>query len=130
MPKYRPKSKREARLWNFFNRQDWVFWPIWKWPSWIQRIAVKEYKKNRDRFSMFFFLVANGLEPNRAVFWVTAKDVKGPYDNEQKGFVITGDYTAKATRQFYQMRRQLKDGSLFKGNKLYFNLTNRRMYRK
>lgn len=124
----RPSDRREARLWNYFNKQDDLFWPIRQWPTWMQRMALKEYKGNRDRFGMFFFFVSNGLNANTAKHWIMAKDVSsGGWD---KGFLLFGDYDTHAYRQFRQLERQLNTGTLFKGNKLLFDMTKRRIIRK
>lgn len=124
----RPSDPREARLWNYLNRQDDIFWPIRLWPIWVQRIALKDHKGNRDRFAMFFFLVSNGLDPKRAVFWIKGHDVGSKGDN--KGFLLSGDYDTHEYRHFLQMEKQVTDGTLFKGRKLVFDMTKRRIVRK
>jgi len=132
----KPTNQREARLWNYFNtKQDWFF-PIREWPTWVQRIALKEYKGNRDRFAMYFFLVSNGLEPKKAIFWISSKDVNPKpliMNGEQiypAGWLERGDYDAKGHRHFAQLRKQAETDSLFDGKKLVFDMTKRRIIRK
>jgi len=99
----KPKDDREARVWNFFNRQD-DFWPIREWPLWAQRVALMEHKKHDDRFSLFRFLVFNGLEPQLSLHWVKCKDYRGR--------IIEEHYDRSAESSFAHMLRRALNGEL------------------
>jgi hypothetical protein len=97
-------------VWNHLNRGDW-FYPIRKWPSWLQSLMLKEHRNNRERFTLFFFLTGNGLSPDIAGEWTLLKDVG-------KDMVLKiGDYDNKARAQVIQMKEQLRKGTFFKGDK-------------
>ena len=106
----RPKSLREARLWNFFQKQD-DFWRIEEWPEYIKIIALKYQRNNRERYTFWFFLVGNGLDPNIASEWVLSIDFR-------QGNLVRGIYDESALRQvLVQLPKQNEEGSLWKGKK-------------
>jgi len=116
------EARRQARLRNHFNGQAWrdLFWPLREWPNWAQELALKEHKGNRDRFSLFYFFVANGMDPWQARHAVLAFDARPTAFGIE---LIDGDYDVHARRQIMQMIKQAEDGSLFKTNKRYFDMT-------
>lgn len=115
------ERRRQARLRNYFNSAKWrdLFWPLREWPVWVQDCALQEHKGNRDRFTLFYFFAANGLDPWQARHAVLASDAR------PTAFGIEpqdGDYDLHARRQMLQMIKQVEDGSLFKSNKRYFDM--------
>lgn len=110
-----PKTRREARLRNYFMKQD-TFYPISQWPQWVQNDVTLEHKTNRNRYNLFFFFASNGLDPEVAKDWVLAVDATGDT-------LIQGAYDAKTD---YQMNRQLVPqayaGTLWKGRKMMMDM--------
>lgn len=39
------------------------------WPVWARLAFFNSHKKRRDRFNLWLFFWANGMRPERAVFW-------------------------------------------------------------
>lgn len=102
-------SARTARLWNYLNRGE-DFFPIRLWPTYLAEMMMLEHKKNRDRFTLFFFLTGNGFEPTMARDWVLASDFKD-------GRVILGTYDPSAYKHMSQLIEQARSGTLFNGDK-------------
>lgn len=109
---------RRARKWNYLMKQDEFYKPT-VWPQWAQKAVLARHLNGKDRFGLFFFLAANGLEPQVAADWVYMTDV------ETKGgrtkFYDLG-YDDGAMRQKIQMVRDARSGRMFKGNKSYLDL--------
>jgi len=101
-----PKNDREARLSNYFNKQD-DFWAFREWPPWTQEIALQEHKRYRERYRFFLFLVFNGLNPLTARMWVAMKDCRGDRH-------IEGDYDRNAWAHLDSMVRDALSGDLIK----------------
>lgn len=115
-----PANRREARLWNYFGKGD-HFWQIRDWPKWLQALALKAHKLNRDRYQLFYFFVSNGLDPSMASRWVLLYDFVN-------GTEIFGDYDKHAMDQVMkQLPNQLEAGTLFTGKKLAIDMTKKRV---
>lgn len=114
MKRVAPLSPREARLWNYLARGD-EFFSIREWPAFLQEMALLEHKNNRERFTLFFFLTGNGLNPTQAADWIQLADVRMK-PNGTPGF-ISGVYDPQALRQLAQLIDQCRSGTLFKGDK-------------
>jgi len=103
------KDDREARLWNYFTRQD-DFWPIREWPAWAQEVALMSHKNYRERYRLFLFWTFNGLNPNTAAGWLYMRDYRHPTP-------LAGDYDRSATSQINGMIKQAQRGTLFERDK-------------
>jgi len=115
---------RRARLRNYFNKQDFFF-PIHTWPTYLQDLMLEEIHRRRDRFTLFFFLVANGLEPHIAVEWISARDY---YNGELVAHPRYSEY--KRNKHFNEMIAQCDDTSpnyMFKKQKKMINLSSGRV---
>lgn len=115
-------SEREARLWNYGNSEEFkdFFWPVRQWPMWAQQLFLKYHLRYQERYSLFFFLAANGLNPLMIPKVVLGNDVATFKGRPQ--FVAT-DYSDKSRRHVtYDMPKQLKEGRLFKGEKKVFDM--------
>lgn len=118
-------SREQARWSNYLNKQDWFF-PLRTWPDFLQDLALKCHKNNRERFTLFFFLVGNGLEPQLAGRWCIANDYtidSGP---------ISKGYDASAYKQVEQMKAQTlllpgAPGAMFQGNKKIMDMATGRV---
>lgn len=110
-----PLTPREARLLDYFHTQD-DFARIGTWPRYLIDMMLLEHKNNRERFTLFFFLTGNGLEPSTAAGWILTTDVAGSKR-------IQGHYDLSATKQMSQLIEQERSGTLFKGNKKMMDMT-------
>lgn len=112
----RTLKQREARLWNYFNKQD-IFFPIRDWPWYQADNILSEHKDNRQRYNLFFFLVGNGLRVSIASEWTLCADVIN-------GNLVTGVYDTTALLQVgRQMPEQVAKGQMFKGTKSMMDMT-------
>jgi hypothetical protein len=103
-------NQRQARVWNHLNAGDW-FYRIRQWPGWLQELMLKEHRDGRERFTLFFFLTGNGCPPDIAGQWTLLNDFRGGKEVYAQGY----DQSARA--QVIQMKRDLQNGKLFKGDK-------------
>jgi len=99
---------REARLMNYFNKQD-DFWAFREWPPWVQQEMIKDHKKGRERYKLFLFFVFNGLSPFTAQMWIIMQDYKGRF--------IEGIYDRDGWAHFAQLLRLALNGDLVKNRK-------------
>lgn len=67
MKRVSPKSRAEARNWNFYNSQD-EFHKIRAWPVRYQQLGVKPHLGHFDAYKLFTLFVFNGLDPNLAAY--------------------------------------------------------------
>jgi len=109
-----PTNARQARIWNYLNTGE-DFYPIRDWPPYLRALVLSPHRLNRGRFTLFFFLVVNGLEPQEAAMWTLLNDVRG-------GNPISGGYDHEARRQVQQMVKQHEDGSLYRQRKHMYNM--------
>ena len=100
-----PTNAREGRLWNFFNSGE-DFFSIKDWPVYLREMALKEHKNHRERYRLYLFLTANGLHPDVACSWVSAKDAKHSQ-------LVEGDYDRPAYSQLADMSKKAFSGDLF-----------------
>lgn len=107
-------TEREIRVVEYLQQQD-EFYKWVRWPEYLRSMSLLDHKSNRDRFTLFFFLTANGLNPDTAEQWVTMSDVVG-------ATIIAGHYDASAWRQMAQLKNQSLDGSLFGKKKRMMNM--------
>lgn len=75
-----------------------IFYPLSMWPPWAQNVYMKPHKNRVERFTLWVFLVGNGLEPELARGWVL---LGGGYDSEalrqMHELVTTGPTTPVVT---------------------------------
>jgi len=116
-PVKRPLTPREVRLIEYFHGQDFFF-RLGSWPPYLQDMILLPHKDNRQRFTLFFFLTGNGLDPDTAATWVKGLDV-----SKFNHGLIPGVYDDSAKRHFAQMIEQERAGTLFKGTKKMMDMT-------
>lgn len=78
------------------------------------------HKNNRQRYTLFFFLVGNGMEPVLASQWALLIDVR-PVAG--RPVMVLGQYDDEAQRQMAQMRREVREEKFFKGAKAMMDMT-------
>jgi len=100
-------DRRQARLSNYYNSVQDVFWPLRDWPVYLQKIALQAHKQRRERFRFFQFLVFNGLSPGWAATFVQLHD----YQNQEA--ILDPVWTFKHTKHIHEMNLQLQKGTLF-----------------
>lgn len=100
-------DQRQARLSNYYNSSQDIFWPLRDWPGYLQKIALSRHKNRRDRFRFFQFLVFNGLDPSWAATWTQL------YDYQQELAILDPLWTTKHTKHILEMFHQLREGKLF-----------------
>jgi len=104
---------RELRIMTYLTQQD-LFYKMSEWPRYLIDIAIQRHKSNRDRFTLFFFLVANGLDPDTATSWTLLLDVR-PDAHGRPVLIESPAYDAAALRQMEQLKRQHNEGTLYTG---------------
>ena len=110
--------RREAALWNHFNSSKFDWYPIREWPKYIQEMALKEHKNNRERYKLFLFFVGNGMNPYTATINCMLRDVRpSEYDRGRKYDVYPYDH--KAMEHFAQLQREAETGRLQREGKYY-----------
>lgn len=110
-----PLTPRETRLIEYLHTQD-VFFRYGDWPKYIQDMVLKPHKNNRERYTLFFFFVGNGLDPYQAARWTLLIDVR-------QGTLVLGQYDESARQQMEQMRREVREEKFFKGTKQMMDMT-------
>lgn len=115
VPSRGPLTPREARIISYLHSQD-IFFKYGSWPEYLRDLALLPHKNNRQRFTLFFFLVGNGLEPELAVLWTLLVDVRS-------GKLIQGVYDDSAKKQMVQLKTQVYTDTLFTGSKAMMDMT-------
>lgn len=110
-----PNTDREARMWNYFNRQD-LFWPIRKWPPWAQHDMMEFHKKYDPRYHLMRFLCFNGMAPRIAASWIYISDIS------TNGIPLAGVYDSSAVSQITGMIGQAARGTLWKRHHRIFDM--------
>lgn len=114
-------TPRETRLIEYLHTQD-VFFRFGDWPRYIRDIMLKPHKNNRERYTLFFFFVANGLEPATAAEWTLLIDYRRPAGGGAPR-EIRGGYDLSAQQHMIQMIRQVEQETFFRGNKAMMDMT-------
>jgi len=101
-------------------KQD-EFWTINTWPQYLADAAIKTHKNRNDRFRLMQFLIANGMNPERAEKLVLITSVKWkknvPVEVSMQG------YDMAAIRHVNSMVKQHKEGLLLKKeNGIYYKV--------
>ena len=104
---------------QYFNDIQDDLQPLREWPQWLQEIQLNPNRRNRDRFSLFHFLWANGLNPYIAAIWCSATDIT------QDGNEIVQSRRDKVLRHVRQMIEQAENGTLLAQPKAYYCLHRR-----
>lgn len=98
-----------------FAKEKWAalryydFFPITMWPQWARSLYLKSHKNRVDRFTLFCFLVGNGMEPKAARHCILI----GQYDNAAHN----------------QMAELVKKGPGGNKNIMYWDIQNKRNMR-
>lgn len=119
-------NQREARVWNFWNRDDTAFFPVRLWPPWAQELLLQEHRNNNERYRLATFLLCNGLFPPLVEEAVLGWDVhrrgdrlipqQGNYDENAKkdvrGLLLKYQQGHLSEHTYYDMtlRRVVKNG--------------------
>jgi len=98
---------------TYLTQQD-LFYKMSEWPRYLVDIALLPHKNNRERFTLFFFLAANGLDPETAALWTLLIDVRPDAQGRPK-LIESQGYDAAALRQMEQLKQQHELGTLYKG---------------
>jgi len=88
-----PRNAKELARWNFFNSRDlfqepYGFFRIWEWPWKYRRwVMYRDHLNNEERWHLYLFFVANGMQPEDAErivllepFHGTTAAANPPYD--------------------------------------------------
>lgn len=127
-------KKAATRLWNSLNSGE-RFHPIRQWPEWAQKAQLSAAAggtgrhggllANKDRFGLFHFLAANGLDPGVASEHVLAGDARSIARGGLKlGWQLLkhSGYADKAERHVAQMIQQATSGDMFRLPKKYMSM--------
>jgi len=106
-----PTDARSARLWNFFNSGE-DFYKIALWPKYLREMALKAHKPYRERYRLFLFFVANGLDPKQAYYFICMRDF---VDGEP----VYEAYDASANAQMNAQIQATVNGTIFNGRSWY-----------
>jgi len=115
-----PLTPRETRLIEYLHSTQDVFFRYGDWPRYLQEMILTPHKNNRQRYTLFFFLVGNGLDPILASRWTFIIDVRTAAGRPH---MILGQYDDEAQRQMEQMRREVRNETFFKGAKAMMDMT-------
>ena len=121
-------TPRETRIIEYLHAAQEDFFPLGKWPAYLIDLILKPHKDNRERYTLFYFLTGNGLNPETARLWTLLLDVRK--DGQGIDVLVPGGYDVKAHEQMEQMTQQLANGSLFTGNKKMMDMTLGRVVQK
>lgn len=91
---------------RYFDSTD-LFFPSCEWPPHILRLSGKSHKSNQERYIFFYFLVANGLDPDTASQWTLLSRVR------PDGKPLYEGYDRAAYDQMKYLRDKAKNGELF-----------------
>lgn len=118
-----PTDRRQARIHFYVNSSD-AFYPTQEWPRWAQEQLYKQHKSNPERFNLFFFLTANGLEPHIAGTWVLMTDIKRHYYHNRPAVSepISYGYDSAARKDIKELIKKSYNGTLYKKNKRVYNM--------
>lgn len=111
-----PANPRQARLWRYFNEVQDLFWAIRHWPNYIRDMAMKEHKSNRERYRLYIFFSANGLDPQSTMEWIWMKDY-----NHHTSTPIHENYDRSAIDQITSLEKKAGEGTLL-NNVAYFDM--------
>ena len=99
-----------------------VFWPLRTWPQWAIDSFLSGHLNNRERYNLFFFLAANGMEPELAGKMTSATDATRTAENT--AVLLSSGYDNAAVHQMLvQLPQQASSGELFRGDKLMMDMT-------
>lgn len=115
----RMENQRRDRIRRFINSRD-TFYGVAQWPMWAQRLLYTRHKRNRDRYSLMFFLCVNGVNPEIAADWVLMTDVVGPHAR-----IVSFGYDQSAKYHVrVQMVGQAKRGdrTFYRPGKRYYDM--------
>ncbi len=113
------KHRRGTHLQRFIRNLDATdqFFPVGTWPYLYQEMITRAVRgpghlNNPDRYSLYYFLVSNGLKPELAAQWILAGrvDTGGQIYRSRR-------YDLAARRQATGMIKQHSRGKLIKDNK-------------
>lgn len=103
-------------LWYYFNTQD-IFFSIDKWPLWAQKQMLKPHKSHKDYYELFGFLVYNGLHPEIADDWISAKST-----TMDRSRLIYEQYDASYHRSAMENMERARNGTLFGHGRRIFDM--------
>jgi len=113
-------TPREVRIIEYLHSVQDVFFRYGSWPQYLRDLLLKPHRTNRERFTVFFFLTGNGLDPETAGRWTLLIDARPKIYG-----VLTprvGQYDESAHKQIEQLKQQIATGTLFKGDKPIMDL--------
>lgn len=109
---------RILRVFDYFDSGE-DFYKIRDWPRYVREMALQRHKNYRDRYRLFLFFVANGLDPHTAYEWVCVRD----YVNGKPIYEV---YDASANQQMNAAIKAAQDGTLLVGRQ-WFDMRLRRV---
>jgi len=104
---------RFMRVWDYFDSGD-EFYKIRSWPRYLREMALKVHKSYRERYRLFLFFVANGLDPRTSYEWVCVKD-------HVNGVCVYEAYDAAANAQMAAAMKDAEEGRLL-NNRSWFDM--------
>lgn len=104
-------------LWYYFNTQD-IFFPIDKWPRWAQKQILKPHKSHKDFYELFGFLVLNGLHPEIAEEWISARST-----TMDRSRLVFEEYDNAYRRSAAENIERAKTGTLFGHGRRIYDMT-------
>lgn len=102
---------RFMRVWDFFDTGE-DFYKIRSWPRYLREMALRAHKNYRERYRLFLFFVANGVEPRVAYEWVSLRDVVN-------GRPVYEAYDASANAQMASAIKDADEGRLLLNRSWY-----------
>ncbi len=108
-------SVKQHKVWYFLDHVQDSFWPISQWPQWTQFIAMIPHKNDSQVFNLMFFLLANGLYPQKAMQWALMADTHQAYP-------VKGVYSMKEVNDAARILQRHASGDLYQKKKKVYDM--------
>lgn len=104
----------QHRVWAAFQALDWFSFAT-QWPEWAQEQAINLHKTDNKMYNFVYFLVDNGMSPEKAGYYALATDADLRTIGDERKYVILSDYPYGAA---FSLLRWNRDGRNYKAKRI------------